>query len=210
MVKLHMLCKYWRIKHVYMFEDSAHKQSHTRAQTKNTQKHAHTKQHNTVTTQQNRTELNAKRKQHTHNTSQHTLMTLLATYKRRHTMNLFDPICKFCTTKNGKESKHFQVLLTTYDQIPCHHGQYDMSVPCVEPVSNHLPLDGQETERHGPVWNPRACHEAVSLNHRLLGELSHRSRWENSQAAPCSAHAPLNNLVLNLQRFARWLGNHLP
>lgn len=76
MVKLHMLCKYWRIKHVYMFEDSAHKQTHTRAQTKNTQKHAHTKQHNTVTAQQNRTELNAKRKQHTHTTHHNTHLWL--------------------------------------------------------------------------------------------------------------------------------------
>lgn len=76
MVKLQVFCKYWCIKHVYMFEDSAHKQTHTRAQTKNTQKHAHTKQHNTVTTQQNRTELNAKRKQHTHTTHHNTHLWL--------------------------------------------------------------------------------------------------------------------------------------
>ena len=108
MVKLHMLGKYWCTKHIYMFEDGAHKQTHTTKKHTHTHTHRHTEQHNR--TQHNRTELNTKCKQHT-------LMTLLATYKRRHTMNLFHPICKCCTTKNGKESKNFQLLLATYGQI---------------------------------------------------------------------------------------------
>ena len=84
-----------------------------------THRTTNTTQHNRK--DQNRTEhTNNTHTQHTH-TTHNTLMTLLSTCKRRRTMNLFDPICNCCTSKDGKESKHFQLTLTTYGQITCHH-----------------------------------------------------------------------------------------
>ena len=168
MVKLHMLCKYWRVKHVYMFEDSAHKQTHThththtrtRAQTKNTQKHAHTKQHNTVTAQQNRTELNAKRKQHI---TTHTYDS--PRYIQASAYN--EPIRSYLQVLHNQEWEGVQTFSSTVDHI------WPNSLPpwAVRHVSTMCGASVQSPSLGWPGdWKTWTCLESSSLPRSRIPE----------------------------------------
>ena len=100
---------------IYMFEDSAHKQTHTRAQTKNTQKHAHT-QNNTTLSQHNRIEQNLTQNAnntHTQHITTHTYDS--PRYIQASAYN--EPIRSYLQVLHNQEWEGVQTFSSTVDHI---------------------------------------------------------------------------------------------
>ena len=103
-----------------------------------------------------------------------------------------------CETRNqASRAEHGGIMSHERKRIVSH----SLASPCISNKINktrggqgprmHRMGICQGTGRHVSAWNPPVSHGVVSLLLRLLHGLSHQSRWGNSQAVPCSAHAPV-------------------